>query len=171
MRGNMAAVAFAFAGKNIAHGLLHLGLKQYIGTMGERFARQRPVDFRVSPWARPQLLGIATGQARQICPVHVGKIDIVAKHHGRVSSVMHKHSEKQNNRKWNSDEPKQDTFSERHDSLHSMLTATRAGSIWFQAGCLTTRLRKPPLKETPGRSGVPAFRSGRIVRGRARPRH
>jgi hypothetical protein len=28
MRGNMAAVALALAGKNIAHGLLHLGLKQ-----------------------------------------------------------------------------------------------------------------------------------------------
>jgi hypothetical protein len=73
---------------------------------------------------------------------------------------MHKHSEKQNNWKWNSDKPKQDAFSERHDSLHSILTATLAGSIGSIAGLPCHATSQAAVKEAPGRCDVPAFRSG-----------
>jgi hypothetical protein len=43
----------------------------------ESFARQRPIDFRVSPCARRQLLGIAAYHARLVCPVDPGNIDII----------------------------------------------------------------------------------------------
>jgi hypothetical protein len=86
LHGNMPAVALALAGKNIAHRSSHPGLKQQFRAMCESLARQRPIDFRVSFWARRQLLGIATGHARQIYPVDGGNIDIVAKHHGTFLS-------------------------------------------------------------------------------------
>jgi hypothetical protein len=79
LHGDVAAVALALAGKNIAH----------------QITRSR---FEVNP--------------------------------RRVSSVMHEHGEQQNDRKRNSDEPKQDTFSERHDGLHPMSAKiTYSGSV------------------------------------------
>jgi hypothetical protein len=66
LHGDVAAVALALAGKNIAHQITRS-------------------QFEVNP--------------------------------RRVSSVMHKHGEQQNNRKRNSDEPKQNSFSGRHDNL------------------------------------------------------
>jgi hypothetical protein len=79
LHGDVAAVALALAGKNIAH----------------QITRSR---FEVNP--------------------------------RRVSSVMHEHGEQQNDRKRNSDEPKQDAFSERHDGLHPMSAkATYSGSV------------------------------------------
>jgi hypothetical protein len=78
---NVAAVTLAFVGKSVAHRFPHLGLKQQIRAVCESFARQRPIDFRVSPSARRQLLGIATYHARLVCPVDPGNIDIIAKPH------------------------------------------------------------------------------------------
>jgi hypothetical protein len=86
LHGDMAAVALALAGQNIAHRSSHPGLKQQFRAMGESLARQRPIDFRVSFWAGRQLLGIATTEVRQICPVDIGNIDIVGKHHGAFLS-------------------------------------------------------------------------------------
>jgi hypothetical protein len=81
LRGNLAAVALALAGKYIAHKLSHPGLKQQIRAVCESFARQCPNDFRVSPAARRQLLGIAAYQARLFCLVDPGNIVIIAKPH------------------------------------------------------------------------------------------
>jgi hypothetical protein len=81
LHGNMAAVTLALAGKYIAHKLSYPGLKQQIRAVCESFARQRPIDFGVSPCARRQQLGIATYHARLVCPVDPGNIDIIAKPH------------------------------------------------------------------------------------------
>ena len=86
LHGDMAAVALALAGQNIAHRLSHPGLKQQFRAVRKSLARQRPIDFRVSFWAGRQLLGVATTEVRQICPVDTGNIDIVGKHHGAFLS-------------------------------------------------------------------------------------
>jgi hypothetical protein len=117
-----------------------------------------------------------------------------------LSSMMHKHSEEQNDRKGNSDQPKQYAFSERHGSLRSMVTeqATHSGSIGSVAGfpCRarsqaaanpvdrstqrTNRegrhcsawVRKEFVREAPGTISRPGVQYDReIVRERARPRH
>jgi hypothetical protein len=59
LHGNMTAVALGLAGKYVAHNSFHPGLKQHIRAVCESFAHQRSIDFRVSHYARRQLLGIA----------------------------------------------------------------------------------------------------------------
>jgi hypothetical protein len=101
LHGDVAAVALALAGKNIAH----------------QITRSR---FEVNP--------------------------------RRVSSVMHEHGEQQNDRKRNSDEPKQDAFSERHDGLHPMSAkATYSGSVGSIAGfkCSGGAVAGPACGESP----------------------
>jgi hypothetical protein len=57
---------------------------------------------------------------------------------------MHKHSEKQNDRKRNSDEPEQRAFSKRHDILHYYIgpKATHWGSIGSIGGSRSRDKRK-----------------------------
>jgi hypothetical protein len=43
---------------------------------------------------------------------------VAMSHLSCVASMMHKQREKNNDRQRNADQPKQSTFSERHDSLH-----------------------------------------------------
>src|ERR1700742_2733258 len=47
------------------------------------------------------------------------------------SSVVHKHSEKKNDRQRNANEPEQGTFSETHDSLQFMLQSERLSRSSF----------------------------------------
>jgi hypothetical protein len=61
----------------------HSRPEQQIAAVCDGFARQRPVDLRISPGTRRKAFGIATCQMRLIGPVNRGNIDIVAKPHAR----------------------------------------------------------------------------------------
>jgi hypothetical protein len=66
--------------------------------------------------------------------------------------MMHKHSEQQNDRKWNSDQPKQYAFSKRHGSLHFMLEKQRA-----RVPSVPCRFRRKPLTAQHGSAGTARF--------------
>jgi hypothetical protein len=58
-----------------------LCLKQEIAAVCERFARQRAIDFCLSPGAVRQFFGVTTRQMRLLGPVDGGDIDVVAEPH------------------------------------------------------------------------------------------
>jgi hypothetical protein len=91
--------------------LTDLCLQQQIAAVGERFARQRAIDFRLALRAGRQFFGLAARQMRLFGPVDRGDIDVVAELH-LIFSVMHEHGEEKNDRQRNSDQPEQNTLPE-----------------------------------------------------------
>jgi hypothetical protein len=124
IHGNLVAETFVLGGLNADH-LNHPCLQQQIAAVCESFARQRAIQFCITLAAGWKSFGIATCRMRLIGPVDSREIDIVAKPQHLTSSVMHEHGEQKNDRQRDSDQPKQSTLSERHVSLHLVITMDR----------------------------------------------